>query len=373
MQLTIEILNFDTGALQLLVEGAIDDHDRTRLIEYVEDCRKMDIPDITLRYHGSMPPASTAILNDIAAATGAKTTTRTPKRNASTGPTPVVQFEFRRIDSPDLPEEQNYEYCFSFSKLDTVLDKIHSIISLIGESMNLDSRTLSRLQLCVYELAVNSVEHGTFETGSPTITLVISSDPTHVTVCYKDNADIFLTKRHQPVDIGNQIKIKNIRGLGLFIMNRLTHDFVYKRLSNWNVTMFKIEKQRPESIQDPGREKMNSISIKLMMCDLENSIIIQPFGAIDASSTKNMEEHFNNLLKDHKQFIIVDFSQVTFISSSGIGILLGTVSSLRERGGDLIFMKVPARIREIFDILNITDYFITVSSAEELAGAIPAK
>jgi len=118
---------------------------------------------------------------------------------------------------------------------------------------------------------------------------------------------------------------------------------------------------------------MNSFSIKLVMCDFENAMIVQPIGAIDSSTTQNMEDHFKSLLKDHKQYIIVDFSQVTFISSSGIGILLGAVSSLRERGGDLIFMKVPDQVREIFDILNITDYFVTIDTAEELAGTIPAQ
>ena len=117
---------------------------------------------------------------------------------------------------------------------------------------------------------------------------------------------------------------------------------------------------------------MDSFSIKLVSCDIEHSVIMQPNGCIDSANTQNVEEHFKNLLNDNKRYIIMDFSNVTFISSSGIGILLGTVSSLRERGGDLIFMNVPAQIGEIFDILNINDYFITINSIEELASTIGA-
>jgi anti-sigma B factor antagonist len=254
-----------------------------------------------------------------------------------------------------------------------VLGVINPTLGLVGRSMNLDERTLSRLQLCVYELAVNSIEHGTFETKNPTITLALSSNRTHVTASYKDNANLFLINRHLPVDINRQIKSGKTRGLGIFIMNRLSQEFAYKRMGDWNVTSFKIERMTTASIQNSGRTDMSAFSIKLELCDLDNSIIIQPNGAIDSSTTQNMEEHFNSLIKDHKRYIIVDFSQVTFISSSGIGILLGTVSTLRERGGDLIFMKVPTQIREIFDILNITDYFVNINSVEELSAGIPAK
>ena len=370
MQLILETINFDTGAIQLLIEGVVEPNDRSTVIDYVNNCQRIGINKVTLRYQSFIPPESLQIIESIAAFTGAIITAIDQAGNNTDLSNNITRFEFRSKGGPEYHEEHNTEYLFNFSKSEETLDTINSAINYIGKAMNLDERTSSRLKLCVYELTVNSVEHGTFETDDPTITLVISSNKTHVTICYKDNANIFLTKGHQAIDIGNKIKTKSTRGLGLFIMNRLSQNFEYKRLGNWNVTTFKINKQCAGFLNDPGRSKMNSFSIKLVTCDIENAMIIQPIGAIDSSTTQNMEEQFMGLLKDHKQYIIVDFSQVTFLSSSGIGILLGTVSSLREKGGDLIFMKVPTQIREIFDVLNIADYFITVNSVEELAGTI---
>ena len=372
MQLILETIDFDTGAIQLLFEGVVEPNDRSRVIDYVKYCQRIGINKVTLRYLSSIPPEALQIIESIAAFTGAIITAIDQAGDNTDLLNNTTRFEFRDIGDSRFQEEHNTEYLLSFSKSEKTLDTINSAINYIGRAMNLDKRTSSRFKLCVYELTVNSVEHGTFETDDPTITLVISSDETHVTVCYKDNANIFQAKGHQAIDIGNKIKTKSTRGLGLFIMNRLSQNFEYKRLGNWNVTTFLIKKQCADFLNDPGRSKMDSFSIKLVMCDIENSMIIQPTGAIDSMTTQNMEEQFMGLLKDHKQYIIVDFSQVTFISSSGIGILLGTVSSLREKGGDLIFMKVPTQIREIFDILNIADYFITVNSVEELAGTIHA-
>lgn len=118
---------------------------------------------------------------------------------------------------------------------------------------------------------------------------------------------------------------------------------------------------------------MNQFSIKLASCDIKGSSIVKPIGSVDSMTTQSLEEQLNSLINNNTKYIIVDFSEVTFISSAGIGILLGTVSTLREDGGDLILMRIPSQIKEIFDILNISTYFITVDSIDELKESIHSK
>jgi anti-sigma B factor antagonist len=63
---------------------------------------------------------------------------------------------------------------------------------------------------------------------------------------------------------------------------------------------------------------------------------------------------------------VIDFTEVDFVSSAGVGIFLGTVSKLRSAGGDLFFMRVPQQIQEVFDIINLKSHFRTIENIEQL-------
>ena len=53
----------------------------------------------------------------------------------------------------------------------------------------------------------------------------------------------------------------------------------------------------------------------------------------------------------------MNFSEVNFVSSAGVGMLLGFVSSLRRNGGEVYFTEVNEKVKDIFALLNLDDYF----------------
>ncbi|MFH1754928.1 MAG: anti-sigma factor antagonist, partial [Candidatus Latescibacterota bacterium] len=269
-------------------------------------------------------------------------------------------------------DEPIVEYSFSTSNLDNAVDESRAITTLISDAFNLEDRIYYRLKLCIYELAVNSVEHGIFKSIPPLISCAVSRHDDQLRVCYKDNAEGYPENAFQDVHIEDKIKSKSKRGLGLFIMNRLAEDLRFERVGKENKTTFTIKGISSHPITKQGRITMDSFSIKLETCDIEDAKIVKPIGSIDSITTRNLEDQLLSLMDKRTKYIIVDFSEVNFISSAGIGVLLGTVSSLREDNGDLVFMKVPSQVKEIFDILNISDYFINVDNINELKETIKA-
>ncbi len=371
MKVIVEHINFTTGSTGILVQGDINPAERDHLVEYINTCKSIGINDVGICYYTEGTSVrSFKVLKKIARETGAIVTCQKEIDEFKPGIEKLSRFEFRKVSDPKPDDSYSTEYCMNFTNLNKAVEEINTSVALIGCVLNLENGTLARLQLCVYELAINSVEHGTFPSDPPMIILAISSNNSHVSVCYKDNASIFLTKTDDPVSINEQIKYKRTRGLGLYIMNRLSQDFCYKRLGPWNVTIFKIAKEESSASLKKRSLGMKPFSIKLVDCDIENAMIAKVIGSIDSSSAQNIEEHFNKMLNDGTRYIIIDFSEVSFISSAGIGIMLGAVSSLREQGGDMIFLKVPNQIREIFDILNINDYFVSVDSIDALKDSI---
>jgi anti-sigma B factor antagonist len=114
---------------------------------------------------------------------------------------------------------------------------------------------------------------------------------------------------------------------------------------------------------------MKHFTIELVPCRLPNTAVLRPMGAIDAVAAPTLELHFRNLFEQKTNRIVIDLSNTDFISSAGIGIFLGSVSLLRESGGDLLFMNIPKHIDEVFEVINLRSYFKTIVSVDELEHA----
>ena len=99
----------------------------------------------------------------------------------------------------------------------------------------------------------------------------------------------------------------------------------------------------------------------------DGSWVIALKGDLDAKGSLVMERLLAGLLEKKIARAALDFKDVQFISSAGIGILLGIVSSLRDGGGDAVFMKVNPRVRAVFRLLNLEDYFTMTESVETSA------
>lgn len=111
---------------------------------------------------------------------------------------------------------------------------------------------------------------------------------------------------------------------------------------------------------------MDGFSVELVPCDLDKVAIVRPVGSIDAAAAPILESHFKTFYDKGTTKIVLDFSKANFISSAGIGILLGSVSLLRETRGDIYFMNVPPHIEDVFDIINLKSFFVTIGSVDEL-------
>jgi anti-sigma B factor antagonist len=55
--------------------------------------------------------------------------------------------------------------------------------------------------------------------------------------------------------------------------------------------------------------------------------------------------------------IVVDLGGVTYIDSSGVGMLVGKLKAVREQGGDIRLLHVTTRGQRIFGMLKILTLF----------------
>jgi len=86
--------------------------------------------------------------------------------------------------------------------------------------------------------------------------------------------------------------------------------------------------------------------------------VLRASGEIDVATSPELRRALHHLVDRHGS-IVVDLRDVSFIDSSGLGVLVGTLKRLRERDpqGTLVLEGLQDPVRKVFDITGLTDLF----------------
>lgn len=92
--------------------------------------------------------------------------------------------------------------------------------------------------------------------------------------------------------------------------------------------------------------------MKLSNKQIENVIIVCVTGQIDPTTAPDLVKYFMDQLKKSVH-IVADFSEVHYISSAGLRVLLTTVKEARKRGGDL---RMAALQDDVESVLTLSGF-----------------
>jgi anti-anti-sigma factor len=99
-----------------------------------------------------------------------------------------------------------------------------------------------------------------------------------------------------------------------------------------------------------------------------NSIpIIEVRGRLDSVTAEVVAEELFQAVDQAEYCLVVDLGEVTFISSAGLRALLLAARPLRARGGHLVLSRLRPQVREVFDIVGLSQLFPVYESAQAAA------
>ena len=85
-----------------------------------------------------------------------------------------------------------------------------------------------------------------------------------------------------------------------------------------------------------------------------SNIIVSLIGELDHHSAHLVRTKIDaEIIKTSTRVVLIDFSRVTFMDSSGIGVVVGRYKSLMELNGDLLLTNLSPQIRRIFEMSGI--------------------
>jgi anti-sigma B factor antagonist len=109
--------------------------------------------------------------------------------------------------------------------------------------------------------------------------------------------------------------------------------------------------------------------MKIKTSERYGAVVLELKGNVmGGEDTKDFNDHLHKLIDDDKKNIVVDLSSVKFMNSSGLGMLIGGLTTMKKADGNLKLARVTEKIESLLIItklITIFESFETLDAAVE--------
>ena len=106
--------------------------------------------------------------------------------------------------------------------------------------------------------------------------------------------------------------------------------------------------------------------MKITQREVDNAVILDLNGKLTGGpDADTFREVFKSLIDQGKKNIIVNLEKVSWINSTGLGILISGYTSVRRGGGDLVIMHASDRIESILYVTKLNLLFKAYENEDE--------
>jgi stage II sporulation protein AA (anti-sigma F factor antagonist) len=104
---------------------------------------------------------------------------------------------------------------------------------------------------------------------------------------------------------------------------------------------------------------------------IEDKLIIYMCGELDHHNAEEIRNKIDDRIDREKvNKVIMDFSQVTFMDSSGIGVVIGRYKKVISKKGIVCVAKVNNSIKKVFELSGMFKIIRLFNSVDEAVASI---
>ena len=85
--------------------------------------------------------------------------------------------------------------------------------------------------------------------------------------------------------------------------------------------------------------------------------VLHVVGEVDVASVDRVREQVAALLGDGRTDLVVDLTDVTFLDSTGLGLLVGTLKRVRLAGGRMVLVVDAEPLLKVFRVTGLAQVF----------------
>jgi anti-sigma B factor antagonist len=94
--------------------------------------------------------------------------------------------------------------------------------------------------------------------------------------------------------------------------------------------------------------------------------IIEPKGKImGGPESTALHDLLHELIEQDKKSVVIDLSKVDWMNSTGLGLLISGLTTLRKSGGELKLANVTDKIQSLLTITKLVTVFKTFDTVDE--------
>ncbi|NGX33791.1 MAG: putative anti-sigma factor antagonist BtrV [Candidatus Anoxychlamydiales bacterium] len=95
------------------------------------------------------------------------------------------------------------------------------------------------------------------------------------------------------------------------------------------------------------------LGLEIKAEEIDRIVILRLLGRLDASSSSFLQNRLNVLLKDGRDTVLLDFSNIDYLSSAGLRVLLSFTKKYKESKKRVSIFSVT---EDVMDIIKLTGF-----------------
>ena len=93
--------------------------------------------------------------------------------------------------------------------------------------------------------------------------------------------------------------------------------------------------------------------------------IVQPSGILSQENADLLKSEIISLLEKNIKIILIDFQDVTFMTSAGIGALVATLKAVNAVEGKLYICSLSEQVKTVFELTKMERIFKPLTNRQE--------
>ena len=106
--------------------------------------------------------------------------------------------------------------------------------------------------------------------------------------------------------------------------------------------------------------------MKLTSRETEDVMVLEPKGKIMGGPDATiLHDQLHEFIDQNKKKVVIDLAKVDWMNSTGLGILISGLTTLRNNGGELKLANVTEKIQSLLTITKLITVFECFDSVED--------
>ena len=228
----------------------------------------------------------------------------------------------------------------------SALSDISRMVETFGAAHKLDESRVYMLNLALDELITNSVDYGFDGVAEPRIEITLWISGRLLVLTIIDNGRRFdPTARARP-DLSSPVEDRPVGGLGLHLVRTFADRVTYQFTEGENRLTLEHDRepvQRLEEVDTP-------MDAEVAEERHDGVLVLSPVGRLDSGNVGAFEAGVMKRVGGGERRLILDFSRLEFISSSGLRVLLLAAKALKAGSRTLVVCRMKPHIEEVFRV-----------------------